>query len=115
MDDAFISRITVPIKYPSLNKVSQKEIWERFCNRYEVDEDNARIRVDSEARDYVCSYEKDLNGREIRTGMSVAAEEVQSINVTLQSCRMLWRLLGLTLNGKRKTCRGGTPPLSKVP
>ncbi|ETN38497.1 uncharacterized protein HMPREF1541_06532 [Cyphellophora europaea CBS 101466] len=72
MDDAFISRITVPIKYPSLNKVSQKEIWERFCNRYEVDEDNARIRVDSEARDYVCSYEKDLNGREIRTVMQNA-------------------------------------------
>lgn len=69
IDDAFISRITVPIWYPELSKESQKDIWKRFCRRYEsYDEEDVKIRVDLEAKDHVMELNEDLNGREIRKG-----------------------------------------------
>lgn len=69
MDDAFISRITVPIWYPELTKVSQKEIWSRFCRRYEsYDDEDVKVRVDESAKDHVMELEENLNGREIRKG-----------------------------------------------
>ncbi|KAK4939671.1 hypothetical protein LTR10_020061 [Elasticomyces elasticus] len=64
IDDAFASRISVPICYPALSKESQMEIWDRFCDQYETTD---AISISYDARELLLHEPVEMNGREIRT------------------------------------------------
>lgn len=69
-DEAFISRIDVPIYYGEFTSEQRIKVWETFFEKLELDRDST-MRLLSSVRDYVASPElQDLkwNGREIRNG-----------------------------------------------
>lgn len=69
-DEAFISRIHVPIYYAEFRDEQRAKIWARFFEKLEEDRE-ATMRILQSAKDYTQSQElQDLkwNGREIRNG-----------------------------------------------
>ncbi|KAI1419950.1 P-loop containing nucleoside triphosphate hydrolase protein [Xylaria sp. FL1777] len=64
-DDAFKSRIHIPIRYTDLSQASRLQIWRNFCSRVpggvDINEDGLRILA-----------EHDLNGRQIKNVVKAA-------------------------------------------
>ncbi|KAK4243514.1 P-loop containing nucleoside triphosphate hydrolase protein, partial [Corynascus novoguineensis] len=82
-DEAFISRIHVPVYYAEFDDEQRARIWDRFFEKLEEDRE-ATMRILQSTKDYTQSQElQDLewNGREIRNGESfqvaVALAEAQ--------------------------------------
>jgi SpoVK/Ycf46/Vps4 family AAA+-type ATPase len=72
-DEAFLSRIDVPIYFPALTNDQRAKIWGTFFSKLERERQD-KIRVSQDVRYYV-KEDRDLlelewNGREIRSGMS---------------------------------------------
>lgn len=72
-DEAFLSRIDVPINFPPLNHESRVSLWSTFIRKLERERQN-KIRVEVDVKYYIKKDEDLLslqwNGREIRSGMS---------------------------------------------
>lgn len=69
-DEAFISRIDVPIYYGEFTPAQRIKVWETFFEKLELDRDST-MRILPSVRDYVASSELQnlkWNGREIRNG-----------------------------------------------
>lgn len=69
-DEAFISRIDVPIYYSEFTSEQRIKVWETFFEKLELDRDST-MRILPSVRDYVASSELQnlkWNGREIRNG-----------------------------------------------
>ncbi|KAH6657397.1 P-loop containing nucleoside triphosphate hydrolase protein [Truncatella angustata] len=77
-DDAFKSRIHVPLRYTSLTKESRRIIWQNFCSRVPGGAD-----IDEEGLERLSEH--DLNGRQIKnvvkTAESLAAFEGTKLDV----------------------------------
>ncbi|KAM0717241.1 hypothetical protein Q7P37_007093 [Cladosporium fusiforme] len=74
-DEAFLSRIDVPIYFPALTDKQRAKIWGTFFDKLEK-ERQGKIRVSSQLKYYV-EEDRDLlklswNGREIRSGFQTA-------------------------------------------
>lgn len=76
-DDAFKSRIHVPLKYSDLTFDSRKRIWKNFLTKFDED-----VEMDEEGYDALA--EADINGRQIknviRTAKSLAQFHGQTLN-----------------------------------
>ncbi|KAI0901658.1 P-loop containing nucleoside triphosphate hydrolase protein [Annulohypoxylon nitens] len=74
LDDGFLSRIQVAITYKKLSTMAQKQIWLRFFDR--INEENDDLSVTWEARHYIeeegTVESMDMNGREIRNALQTA-------------------------------------------
>jgi SpoVK/Ycf46/Vps4 family AAA+-type ATPase len=73
-DEAFLSRIDVPVYFPALNAESRVSLWSTFIRKLEKERQN-EIRVETGVKYYI-KEDKDLlslrwNGREIRSGMFI--------------------------------------------
>ncbi len=69
-DEAFISRIHIPIYYAEFQDEQRTKIWDRFFEKLEEDRETT-MRIPQSTKDYTTSQElHDLkwNGREIRNG-----------------------------------------------
>jgi SpoVK/Ycf46/Vps4 family AAA+-type ATPase len=71
-DEAFLSRIDVPIYFPALSKENRVKIWNTFFTKLE-EERQDKVRVSSDVKYYI-EEDRDLlslewNGREIRSGL----------------------------------------------
>lgn len=69
-DEAFISRIHVPIYYSEFTPEQRIKVWDTFFEKLELDREST-MRILSSAKDYVESSELQnlkWNGREIRNG-----------------------------------------------
>ena len=69
-DDAFISRIHVPLYYPDLSEDDRKKIWRNFFNKLTKERGDI-MRVPIDTKDYTNGQEVRAlkwNGREIRNG-----------------------------------------------
>jgi hypothetical protein len=79
-DDAFKSRIHVPLKYGELDAGSRVKVWKNFLERVEVE---GGIEIDEEG--YVTLAEGRLNGRQIknvvRTAKSLAAYKRRKLDL----------------------------------
>lgn len=79
-DDAFKSRIHVPLKYSNLNALSREKIWKNFLAK--VDEG---VKID--AAGYTALSQADLNGRQIknviRTAKSLAHYDGKLLDVNM--------------------------------
>ncbi|KAK3341903.1 P-loop containing nucleoside triphosphate hydrolase protein [Lasiosphaeria hispida] len=64
-DDAFKSRIHIPIRYTDLSVDSRKQIWRNFCGRVPGG-------VDIDERGFGVLAEHDLNGRQIKNAIKAA-------------------------------------------
>ena len=77
-DDAFESRIHVPLRYTRLTMKSRRAIWQNFCNRVPGGTD-----IDGKGLDQLAQHE--LNGRQIKnivkTAESLAAFEGAKLNL----------------------------------
>lgn len=72
-DEAFLSRIDVPIYFGALTNVQRTQIWTSFIRKLE-EEKRGKTRVDANVKYYI-KEDRDLlglemNGREIRSGSS---------------------------------------------
>jgi SpoVK/Ycf46/Vps4 family AAA+-type ATPase len=70
-DEAFLSRIDVPIYFPPLSKENRVKIWNTFFTKLEKERQD-KVRVSSDVKYYI-EEDRDLlslewNGREIRSG-----------------------------------------------
>ncbi len=71
-DEAFISRIHVPIYYGEFQDEQRGKIWDRFFAKLEEDRETT-MRILQSTKDYITSQELQAlkwNGREIRNGRS---------------------------------------------
>jgi AAA+ superfamily predicted ATPase len=64
-DDAFKSRIHIPIRYTDLTVESRKQIWRNFCGMVPGG-------VDVDERGLATLAENDLNGRQIKNAIKAA-------------------------------------------
>ncbi|CAD0087163.1 unnamed protein product, partial [Aureobasidium mustum] len=86
-DDAFKSRIHVPLKYTGLDTSSRKQIWKNFLDKAEsheaVEGGNGESVVDEEGLDKLAVH--DLNGRQIkgivRTATSLARYDNKKLDL----------------------------------
>lgn len=72
-DEAFISRIHVPIYYGEFTPEQRIKVWDTFFEKLELDREST-MRILSSAKDYVQSSELQnlkWNGREIRNGNDI--------------------------------------------
>ncbi|KEQ61730.1 P-loop containing nucleoside triphosphate hydrolase protein [Aureobasidium melanogenum CBS 110374] len=80
-DDAFKSRIHVPLKYTGLDTSSRKQIWKNFLDKAEGGEEGSV--VDEEGLDKLAVH--DLNGRQIkgivRTATSLARYDSKKLDL----------------------------------
>ncbi|KAK6005007.1 hypothetical protein QM012_007786 [Aureobasidium pullulans] len=80
-DDAFKSRIHVPLKYTGLDTSSRKQIWKNFLDKAEGGDGNSI--VDEEGLDKLAVH--DLNGRQIkgivRTATSLARYDNKKLDL----------------------------------
>ncbi|KAH0272378.1 P-loop containing nucleoside triphosphate hydrolase protein, partial [Aureobasidium melanogenum] len=80
-DDAFKSRIHVPLKYTGLDTSSRKQIWKNFLDKAEGGEEGSV--VDEEGLDKLAVH--DLNGRQIkgivRTATSLARYDNKKLDL----------------------------------
>ena len=65
IDDSFISRITVPIEYPSLRPETKKLIVEKLVRKFQ---ETGTILVDPKAKQHLVDNCGELNGRQLRNG-----------------------------------------------
>ena len=76
-DDAFKSRIHVPLKYEELPKTSRVKIWKNFIDKLRKGEREGGVEIDVDSEGYQKLAESPLNGRQIknvvRTAKSLAA------------------------------------------
>ena len=72
-DEAFISRINMPIYYPPFTSKTRREVWETFFNKLEKEKEDT-MRIHTSTRDFVQESEEleqlQWNGRDIRNGMT---------------------------------------------
>jgi hypothetical protein len=76
-DDAFISRVHIPLYYPPLDRGQREKIWKVFVEKFE--EERRDIRINYTAKEYLRSDEvldKNWNGREIRNGETGPHSEI---------------------------------------
>ncbi len=69
-DEAFISRIHIPIYYPEFHDDDRTKVWDRYFEKLEQDREN-EMRILPSTKDYTQSSEVRAlkwNGREIRNG-----------------------------------------------
>lgn len=69
-DEAFISRIHVPIYYPDFQPSDRIRVWDSFFEKLEQDRETT-MRIMQSTKDYTQSQEVlalEWNGREIRNG-----------------------------------------------
>lgn len=75
IDDAFVSRIHVAIRYKPFGPKDRQEIWRGFFKKL-VDEKKGQIRVAQEAKNWVLKNaeenQKQMNGRDIRNALQTA-------------------------------------------
>ncbi|KAI1080898.1 P-loop containing nucleoside triphosphate hydrolase protein [Whalleya microplaca] len=64
-DDAFASRIHVPLRYSNLSETSRRTIWRNFCNRV-----TGGVDISEEELDALAKHE--LNGRQIKNIVKAA-------------------------------------------
>lgn len=64
-DDAFTSRIHVPLRYTNLTEPSRRQIWRNFCNRVPGG-------VDISEKDLDLLAKPELNGRQIKNIVKAA-------------------------------------------
>lgn len=88
-DEAFLSRIDVPIYFRALTNDQRTQIWSSFIRKLE-EEKRGKIRVDANVKYYI-KEDRDLlglemNGREIRSGSS-------NISRSLLPCTCTWAKL----------------------
>ncbi|KAJ9656691.1 hypothetical protein H2198_004810 [Neophaeococcomyces mojaviensis] len=69
-DDAFKSRIHVPLKYDELPKSSRVKIWKNFIDKLRKDESEVEVEVDEAG--YEKLAESNLNGRQIKNVVRTA-------------------------------------------
>ncbi|KAK5056713.1 hypothetical protein LTR84_012245 [Exophiala bonariae] len=76
IDDSFISRITVPIQYPSLRPETQKLIIDKLVRN---SQETGTILVDPKAKQYLIDNCGSLNGRQLRNTLNnaVSIAEIQ--------------------------------------
>lgn len=78
-DEAFTSRIHVPIRYPSLNEASRRTLWKNFCGRVPGGADISEAQLDQLAK-------HQLNGRQIKniikSAESLAAFEGRALDAS---------------------------------
>ncbi|KAK5086788.1 hypothetical protein LTR05_003956 [Lithohypha guttulata] len=76
-DDAFKSRIHVPLKYDDLDKASRVKVWKNFVEKLRKGQQEGGVEVDVDEVGYERLGESPLNGRQIknvvRTAKSLAA------------------------------------------
>ncbi|KEF54312.1 uncharacterized protein A1O9_09478 [Exophiala aquamarina CBS 119918] len=86
IDDSFISRITVPIQYPSLQPETKKPIIEKLIRKLQ---ETGTILVDSKAKQYLIDNCGNLNGRQLRNTLhnAVSIAEVQERRLQPQNIR----------------------------
>jgi hypothetical protein len=66
IDVAFMSRIHLSLKYPTLSRASQKEIWKSFINRSSLKS------VEFDGYDMASFTKTSMNGREIKNAVKLA-------------------------------------------
>ena len=108
-DEAFISRIHVPIYYAEFQDEQRIKIWGRFSEKLEEDRE-ATMRILQSTKDYIQSQElQELkwNGREIRNGelppspiSSTKAEHQQLTPSSFPSCGCACRGPGAQRQGR---------------
>ncbi|CZT24619.1 uncharacterized protein RCC_10344 [Ramularia collo-cygni] len=72
-DDAFKSRIHVPLKYSSLTMQSRKQVWQNFLGKMMVDDEG--VEIDDEGYDSLA--QADINGRQIKNVIRTAKSLAQ--------------------------------------
>lgn len=71
-DDAFKSRIHVPLKYDHLPKTSRVKIWRNFLDRVRKNEGTGGVEVDVDDSGYDKLADSPLNGRQIKNVVRTA-------------------------------------------
>lgn len=109
-DEAFLSRIDVPIYFPALSNDQRAKIWGTFFSKLER-ERQGKIRVSQDVRYYV-KEDRDLlklewNGREIRSGSSSCQNSGALVELTLRSIPDSCRSCGNRRPGIRAGPGGG--------
>ena len=76
IDDAFLSRISVPIRFNWLNQSQCRELW---CKYFKLHEKEGQIEIDERVKSWVRSDSEacKLNGREIRNGKKERFDPIQ--------------------------------------
>jgi hypothetical protein len=88
-DEAFLSRIDVPVYFPALTPESRVGLWSTFIRKLEKERQN-EIRVGTDVKYYI-KQDQDLlglqwNGREIRSGASDIPNALRVSIASLYSC-----------------------------
>ena len=67
IDDAFLSRISVPIHFKRLRKDQCHTLWQKY---FELHEKEAKVEISEKVKDWIRNDNEplELNGREIRNG-----------------------------------------------
>ncbi|OCL11062.1 P-loop containing nucleoside triphosphate hydrolase protein [Glonium stellatum] len=71
-DEAFKSRIQVALHYPTLDRISQKKIWQNFFDMLRIDEEDVNLDELSRHMDELADQE--MNGRQIRNALTTARQ-----------------------------------------
>jgi hypothetical protein len=87
-DEAFLSRIDVPVNFPPLSPENRVSLWSSFIKKLEKERQN-EIRVEMDVKYYI-KLDQDLlslqwNGREIRSGESDILCFIPSLTVIFPS------------------------------
>jgi len=81
-DDAFKSRIHIPIRYTDLSPASRKQIWRNFCARVP-----GGVDIDDAGLDRLADH--DLNGRQIKNAVKAAESLAAFDGVKLDLAQLL--------------------------
>ena len=71
-DEAFKSRIQVSLHYPTLDRISQKKIWQNFFDMLRIDEEDVNLGELGQHMDELADLE--MNGRQIRNALTTARQ-----------------------------------------
>ena len=89
-DDAFKSRIHVPLKYSDLTVSSRKQIWKNFLNKFD-----GNVEVDEEG--YESLAQANINGRQIKNVIRTAKSLAQFHGQKLD-CEKLEQVIGIQMD-----------------
>jgi hypothetical protein len=97
-DEAFLSRIDVPVNFPPLSPENRVSLWSSFIKKLEKERQN-EIRVEMDVKYYI-KLDQDLlslqwNGREIRSGESDILRFIPSLTVLFPSLSPFPHILSL--------------------
>ncbi|KAI0000253.1 P-loop containing nucleoside triphosphate hydrolase protein [Xylariaceae sp. FL0662B] len=82
-DDAFTSRIHVPLRYSNLSEASRRIIWQNFCNRVP-----GGVDISEEDLDVLAKHE--INGRQIKNIVKAAESLAAFDGVKLDAAQLEW-------------------------